>query len=69
MFMKKPKNKVFEYQPRFYKPEEDETERRKRKLKFRSNQSLKRKNKSPIMWIVIIGVVIFVYLKLIGYFN
>jgi len=67
--MKKTKNKVFEYQPRFYKPEEDEVERRKRKLKFRSNQSLRKKSRSPIIWIVIIGIVIFVYLKLIGYFN
>jgi uncharacterized membrane protein (DUF106 family) len=69
MFMRKIQNKVFDYQPRFYKPEEDEVERRKRKLNFRSSRNLRKKTRSPLLWIVIIGIVIFVYLKLIGYFG
>jgi len=34
MLMKKPQHRIFDYPPRFYKPEQDKGERRKRKLGF-----------------------------------
>ncbi len=66
MFMKKPKHKVFDYTPRFYKPELDEQERKKRKLGFSSQRKLIQRKRSPLLWIVLVLMVIYVYLKLIG---
>ena len=66
MFLKKPQHRIFDYSPRFYKPESDEKERKKRKLGFASQGKQFQRKRSPILWIVLILMAIFVYLKLIG---
>lgn len=63
MFFKKPRHRVFDYPPRFYDPSKDENERRKRKLKFSSNRSIKSKKKSPIIWIAIIAMILYLLIK------
>lgn len=64
MFMKKPQYKRFDYTPRFYKPELDEEERRKRKLGFRNARiTNRRKVQSPLIWLVLIIILIFILLK------
>ncbi len=64
MLMKKPQYRRFDYTPRFYKPEEDKKEKRRRKLGFTRNVRVKRKTRSPIIWLIFIIVVIIVILKL-----
>ncbi len=64
MFFKRTKNKVFDHLPRFYKPEEDEVEKRKRKLKFRANTKIKKRRNIPIMLIVLLGIIIYFFIKL-----
>jgi len=67
MFMKKPRHRIFDYTPQFYKPEEDDTEKKKKKLGFRRQLKTIRKNKrSPMIWVVILILVILVLLKLKG---
>ena len=66
MFMKKPRHRVFDYTPRFYKPELDEKERIKRKLGFSSQRKKFQRKKGSIIWVVLILIVIYIYLKLIG---
>lgn len=66
MFIKKPRHRVFDYTPRFYKPEEDKTEKRKKKLGFRRQSNVKRKKKSPLIWVLLVIIVIYIYLKLTG---
>ena len=67
---KLPKHKTFDYQPQFYDPDKDEElkelERRKRRLGFRSQSRLKRHKKSPLLYLLIIALLIYVYLKLSG---
>ena len=67
---KLPKHKTFDYQPQFYDPDKDEElkelERRKRRLGFRSQSRLKRRKKSPLLYLLIIALLIYVYLKLSG---
>ncbi|OGU58320.1 MAG: hypothetical protein A2V66_03790, partial [Ignavibacteria bacterium RBG_13_36_8] len=58
-------NRVFDYEPRFYKPERDIMERRKRKLKFRSKKTIgRRKQTSPLIWLILAIIVIYFVLKL-----
>ena len=66
MFMKKPRHRVFDYLPRFYKPETDENERRKRRLGFTRQQKINRKKKSPIIWLLFVIAIIYIILKLKG---
>jgi len=66
MFFKKPRHRIFEYPPRFYKPEEDQDERRKRKLGFRRHQKIKKHKRSPLVWGVLALLAIYIYLKLTG---
>ncbi len=66
MFVKKPKHRIFDYTPRFYKPEDDEKEKRKKKLGFSRQLKTNRKKRSPAMWLLLTVVAIFVYLKLSG---
>lgn len=67
MFMKRPAHRVFDYPPRFYKPEEDERERKKRKLGFsRKVRTSRRKTRSPLIWIILLIIIILAYLKLKG---
>ena len=66
IFHKKPKNRVFDYEPRFYNPEEDEDERRKRRLKFRYGRVSQRRSKSPIILLVLLGIILYFYLRFGG---
>ncbi len=64
MFMKRPAHRVFDYQPRFYNPNLDEKERRKRKLGFSSYRRKLRQKRNPLIWIVLIILILYIYLKL-----
>ncbi len=64
MLMKKPRHRVFDYPPRFYKPNEDPQEKLKKRLGFQSYRKFKQRKKSPIIWIVFIIAVIFIIIKL-----
>ena len=66
MFIKKPRHRIFDYTPRFYRPEDDKDEKLKRKLGFRRQLKTNRKKRSPIIWMIFVVVAIFIYLKLIG---
>jgi uncharacterized membrane protein YvbJ len=64
MFMKKPRHRIFDYTPRFYDPETDPLERKKRQLGFRTQRKNISRKKSPVLWIALILVIIFILLKL-----
>jgi len=66
MFMKRPRNRIFDYPPRFYKPESDEQERRKRRLGFTRQRKHISKRRNPLVWGIFIIVVIYIILKLQG---
>ncbi len=66
MFFKKTPHRVFDYTPRFYKPEEDEDVKRKRKLGFRRQMKINRKKRSPVIWLLLVIAAAFIYLKLSG---
>jgi len=66
MLMKKAQHRIFDYPPRFYKPEQDKDERRKRKLGFRKHLKIKLKKRSALLWFVIVLMVVFILLKLSG---
>ena len=64
MLMKKPRHRIFDYPPRFYKPEEDEDERRKKRLGFSKMRKYHQKKKNPIIWIIFIILIVFIIFKL-----
>ena len=67
MFIKKPKYRKFEYQPRHYKPQLDDEEKRKRKLGFRSNYRNKTTSKKrPVIYIVMLFIILYIFLKYNG---
>lgn len=66
MLFKKPPHRIFDYTPRYYNPENDETEKRKKHLKFRYHRQMKRKTKSPLIWLVLLLAILFFYLKFSG---
>ena len=66
MFMKKPRHRVFDYPPRFYKPEEDEKERKKRRLGFSRQRKFQSKKRNPLIWLVLLILIVYIYLKLSG---
>jgi hypothetical protein len=66
MLMKKPRNRVFDYTPRFFNPESDKDERLKRRLGFSRRAKILRKKKSPFMLFLLIILVIYLYLKFSG---
>lgn len=66
MFFKKIKNRKFDHIPRFYNPEEDQEKKRKKRLNFRVDSGLKRKTKSPLLFIVFFIVIIYFIVKLSG---
>lgn len=63
MLLKKPQHRVFDYQPRYYKPDEDPDEKRKKKLGFRRARKQLKKGKSPLIWLLILIIILFVYLR------
>jgi hypothetical protein len=66
MLMKKPSHRVFDYTPRHYKLEDDKSEIRKRRLGFSRQRKFKSRQKSPIIFLVIIAIIIYLVLKLSG---
>jgi len=66
MFIKRPRHRIFDYTPRFYKPEEDSTEKRKKKLGFKRQLKSGRKKRNPIIWGIFVLAAIYIYLKLSG---
>jgi len=66
MFFKKPKHRIFDYTPRFYKPEEDPNEKRKKKLGFSRQLKSFKKKRSPVVWVIFVVIAIYIYLKLSG---
>ena len=66
MFFKKTPHRVFDYTPRFYKPEDDKDEKLKHKLGFRRQMKMNRKKKSPMIWLLLVIITVYIYLKLTG---
>jgi hypothetical protein len=66
MFFNKPRHRVFDYPPRFYNPQTDETERRKKRLGFTRQRRYRGKKRSPIIWLVFILAVIYLFFKFGG---
>jgi hypothetical protein len=66
MFMKKPRHRIFDYSPRYYKPEDDKTERTKRRLGFSRQRKYRSRQKSPIIILVLVAIIIYFVLKLSG---
>ncbi|MCH9030321.1 MAG: hypothetical protein IH819_12110 [Bacteroidetes bacterium] len=66
MFMKKPNHRIFDYTPRYYKPEDDRNARTKRRLGFSRQRKYKSRQRSPIILLVIIAIIIYLILKLSG---
>ena len=65
MFIKLPRHRIFDYTPQFYKPEEDESKKKKKKLGFRKQiKTIRRRKRSPIIWIILTIVIFLVYLKM-----
>ncbi|MEE9449787.1 MAG: hypothetical protein V3V72_07000 [Ignavibacteriaceae bacterium] len=64
--MKKPRHRVFDYPPRHYQPEEDDKERRKRRLGFKRQLKMKRGKRNSLIWIVLLMLAVYIYLKLTG---
>lgn len=62
MFMKKPSYRIFDYTPRYYKPEEDKSELRKKRLRFRQKRKFSRRVKTPIYWIILFLIALYFYL-------
>ncbi len=66
MFMKKPRNRIFDYPSRFYNPETDVKEKQKRKLGFTRQRKYNTKKRSPAVWGIFIILAVYIYLKLSG---
>ena len=66
MFMKKPRHRIFDYTPLHYKPEEDRANRTKRRLGFSRQRKYKSRQRSPIILLVVVAIVIYLILKLSG---
>ena len=65
MFIKLPRHRIFDYTPQFYKTEEDESKQKKKKLGFRKQiKTIRRRKRSPIIWIILAIVIFLVYLKI-----
>ena len=63
---KRPPHRIFDYEPRFYDPETDDSEKRKKRLKFRYARQHARKKRSPVVWLILILLIAFIYLKFAG---
>lgn len=66
MLFKKPKHRIFDYEPRFYNPSEDKNELRKKRLKFRYSRRHSTKKRSSLIWLILIFIAGYIYLKFAG---
>jgi len=64
--MKKPRHRIFDYTPRHYKPEDDQSERTKRRLGFSRQSKYRSRQKSPIILLVLVAIIVYLVLKLSG---
>jgi len=65
--MKRPRHRIFDYTPRYYDPDLDPKKLKKKKLGFAKQLKIKKKKRSPVIWIIFILIVIFIILKLNGF--
>lgn len=66
MFFKRLQPKQFDYIPRFYDPDKDPEEKLRRKLGFSRKRRLKKNVRSPLYWLVLLILVIYLYLRFSG---
>ena len=65
-FFKKRTNKKFEYEPRFYKPEDDDSVKRKRKISLGIQRERQLQKSSNVKYMVIFIIIAYIFLKLQG---
>lgn len=68
MFIKKPRYRRFEYEPRYYNPDGDPGERLKQKMRIERGKH-KRKRRPIILWGILFILVLYVYLYLMKVFR
>ncbi len=73
MFFRRTQHKIFDYTPRFYDPEKDEElkklEKRKQRLGFRNSRVRQKiRIKSPLYYLILLVIIVFIYLKFSGIF-
>lgn len=66
MFMKRPRHRIFDYNPRFYNPAEDRKEKKKRRIGFTRQRKFKSRKQSPVILLVLVALIIYIILKLSG---
>ncbi len=64
MLMKKPRHRIFDYTPRFYDPGTDPAVKKKRRLGFSKKRKYNNKRKSPVIWLVLVLLLVYLILKL-----
>lgn len=64
MFIRRPQHRRFEYEPRFYKPEQDHTERFKRQL--RAQRAKRVPPRRLLVLLLFLGLALYLYLVLSG---
>lgn len=66
MFGYRPKLRKFDYQPRFYDPEEEERKKRRRNIRFKSvgSERAKRQNRSVLIYALFLSMVVFMMFRL-----
>ena len=65
MLFRKPTHRRFEYEPRFYKPEQDRTEELKKRLRQERDRN-RRKRKPMLFWALLMVLLFYAYLYLSG---
>ncbi len=64
MLMKKPEHKRFDYQPRYYKPEKDKSQKFRDRLEIAYRSHLVRKNNSKLLfYFLIISLIIYLLMR------
>lgn len=64
MLMRKPKYKVFDYEPRYYDPSKDPEERKKQRLSFSRDRKTRRKKTSTYMLLILLLIILYFFVKL-----
>ncbi|MEX0601764.1 MAG: hypothetical protein WD295_00385, partial [Bacteroidota bacterium] len=60
MLLKSPRHRRFEYEPRFYKPEQDRGERFKQRIRLERKKN-RRRTRPIFMWGIVLILVLYVY--------
>lgn len=66
MFGYRPKIRKFDYQPRYWDPEEEERKKRRKGIKFKTvgTDRAKRQNRSVLIYAIILFMAIFMMMRL-----